>query len=40
LLRMGEPLGVQSTRFGQYLRDALTIPAPRIVVATIQRAAA
>jgi hypothetical protein len=40
LLRMGEPLGVQSARFGQRLRDALTIPAPRIVVATNQRAAA
>jgi hypothetical protein len=37
---VGEPLGVQSARFGQRLRDALTIPAPRIVVATNQRAAA
>jgi len=40
LLRLGEPLGVKREAHGRRLRQALTIPAPRIVVASNARAAA
>lgn len=40
LLRMAEPLGVRTEAFGRRLREALTIRAPRIVVAAPARAAA
>ena len=39
LLRMVEPLGVQCPAFGRRIQAALTIRAPRIVVATQRRAA-
>jgi hypothetical protein len=39
-LRLGEPLGVKREAHGRRLRQALTIPAPRIVVASNARAAA
>ena len=39
LLRMVEPLGVKRPEFGRQLQAALTIRAPRIVVATQRRAA-
>jgi hypothetical protein len=40
LLRLAEPLGVKREAHGRSLRQALTIPAPRIVVASNARAAA
>jgi hypothetical protein len=40
LLRLGEPLGVTREAHGRRLRQALTIPSPRIVVASNARAAA
>ncbi|MGO9768997.1 MAG: hypothetical protein ACLPSW_05465 [Roseiarcus sp.] len=40
LLRLSEPLGVTREAHGRRLRQALTIPAPRIVVASNARAAA
>jgi hypothetical protein len=40
LLRQVEPLGVKSAIFGRRMRDAMTIRAPRIVVAESRRAAA
>jgi hypothetical protein len=40
LLRLGEPLGVRREAHGRRLRQALTILAPRIVVASNARAAA
>jgi len=40
LLRLGEPLGVTREAHGRRLRQALTIPAPRIVVASNARSAA
>jgi len=40
LLRLSEPLGVAGEAHGRRLRQALTIPAPRIVVASNARAAA
>jgi hypothetical protein len=39
LLRPVEPLGVRRASFGRQMQAALTIPAPRIVVATQWRAA-
>jgi hypothetical protein len=40
LLRLSEPLGVTREAYGRRLRQALTPPAPRIVVASNARAAA
>ena len=40
LLRMVEPLGVKRSSFGRRMREAMTIRAPRIVVAQDRRAAA
>jgi hypothetical protein len=40
LLRQVEPLGVKSAIFGRRMREAMTIRAPRIVVAESRRAAA
>jgi hypothetical protein len=40
MLRMVEPLGVKSSQFGHRLQAALTIRAPRIMVAARQAAAA
>jgi hypothetical protein len=40
LLRLAEPLGVKREAHGRSLRQVLTIPAPRIVVASNARAAA
>lgn len=40
LLRLGEPLGVKREAHGRRLRQSLTIPAPRIVVASSARAVA
>jgi hypothetical protein len=40
LLRMVEPLGVKRASFGGLMREAMTIRAPRIVVAENRRAAA
>jgi hypothetical protein len=40
LLRFAEPLGVKREAHGRSLRQVLTIPAPRIVVASNARAAA
>jgi len=40
LLRLAEPLGVKRDAHGRSLHQVLTIPAPRIVVAKIARAAA
>jgi hypothetical protein len=39
LLRLVEPLGVKRPEFGRQLQAALTIRAPRIVVAAQRRAA-
>jgi hypothetical protein len=39
LLRMVEPLGVKRASFGRRMREAMTIRAPRIVVAENRRAA-